>query len=120
MLSHAPLHRFGLRPLAGLLIRMLLVALPLIASVAAAPAQSPMIVTVDFRTALESYGKWEQHPRRGEVWIPDVDRNWRPYTVGRWVHTDEWGWYWVSADEEADWGWIFFHYGRWVLDRDRG
>jgi Family of unknown function (DUF6600) len=29
----------------------------------------------------------------------------------------EWGWYW-AADEE--WGWITYHYGRWVFDREFG
>jgi len=47
----------------------------------------------DFRIALESYGFWQPHPRWGEVWVPfGKPRGWRPYTVGRWVYTDEWGW----------------------------
>jgi hypothetical protein len=57
----------------------------------------------------------------GEVWIPTkVARDWRPYTVGRWVYTDDWGWYWVSDQAEDNWGWITFHYGRWVFDRELG
>ena len=39
---------------------------------------------------------------------------------GRWVYTEEWGWYWVSDEEEADWGWVAFHYGRWAHDRRLG
>jgi hypothetical protein len=75
----------------------------------------------DFQVALEPYGRWEQHSRWGEVWIPTkVARDWRPYTVGRWVYTDDWGWYWVSDQAEDNWGWITFHYGRWVFDRELG
>ncbi|HEY1153354.1 MAG TPA: DUF6600 domain-containing protein, partial [Pseudolabrys sp.] len=75
----------------------------------------------DFRIALESYGFWQQHPRWGEVWVPfGKPRSWRPYTVGRWVYTDEWGWYWVSGQDEEAWGWITFHYGRWIFDRRLG
>ncbi|MGN6462520.1 MAG: DUF6600 domain-containing protein [Pseudolabrys sp.] len=75
----------------------------------------------DFRVALESYGFWQEHPRWGEVWVPfGKPRGWRPYTVGRWVYTDEWGWYWVSGQDEEAWGWITFHYGRWIFDRRLG
>jgi hypothetical protein len=110
----------GMRLFAGALGLTLLSVAPLVGVASDAQAQSRMTVTVDFRTALEPFGRWDSHPRWGEVWLPKVERGWRPYTVGRWVHTDQWGWYWVSADAEADWGWIAFHYGRWVHDRDRG
>ncbi len=50
--------------------------------------------------------------------MPDgVPRDWRPYEYGHWVYTDDWGWYWVSDDDEDDWGWVVYHYGRWVHDR---
>jgi hypothetical protein len=69
---------------------------------------------VQFRTALTPHGRWQRHDRWGEVWIPARrDRDWRPYTVGRWVYTDEWGWYW---DSDEDFGWVTYHYGRWVLE----
>ncbi|HZP71301.1 MAG TPA: DUF6600 domain-containing protein [Pseudolabrys sp.] len=78
-------------------------------------------VSAEFQSALEPYGSWQPHPRFGEVWVPyDLPPGWRPYTYGRWVYTDEWGWYWVSDDEEADWGWVTFHYGRWAHDRRLG
>jgi len=78
-------------------------------------------VSAEFQSALEPYGSWQLHPRFGEVWVPyDLPPGWRPYTYGRWVYTDEWGWYWVSDDEEADWGWVTFHYGRWARDRRLG
>ena len=38
------------------------------------------------------------------------DRAWRPYTVGRWVFTDRYGWMWVSNEP---FGWATYHYGRW-------
>jgi hypothetical protein len=75
-------------------------------------------LTVQFRTALEPHGRWSRHNRWGEVWIPAKrDRDWRPYTVGRWVYTDEWGWYWAS---DEDFGWVTYHYGRWVRDAEFG
>ena len=49
---------------------------------------------------------------------PTCARDWRPYTNGRWVYTDDWGWYWAEADAEASWGWVTNHYGRWVYDND--
>jgi hypothetical protein len=73
---------------------------------------------VDFRAALDGYGQWVQHPRWGEVWIPDqLPPDWQPYRIGHWVYTDEWGWYW---DSEEEFGWITYHYGRWVFDRGLG
>ena len=78
-------------------------------------------VLAEFQSALEPYGSWQPHPRFGEVWVPyDLPPGWRPYTYGRWVYTEEWGWYWVSDEEEADWGWVTFHYGRWAHDRRLG
>jgi hypothetical protein len=86
---------------------------------ALAPAQAQ--VSGEFRDALEPYGEWRQHPRWGEVWVPDQrPPGWQPYTVGHWVYTDDWGWFWVSEDDEADWGWVTYHYGRWIHDRETG
>jgi hypothetical protein len=39
---------------------------------------------------------------------------------GHWVYTDDWGWYWVSDESEADWGWAVYHYGRWFFDPAEG
>jgi len=75
-------------------------------------------VSAEFQAALEPYGEWRRSARYGEVWVPDERPNgWRPYTEGHWVYTDDWGWYWVSDDQEADWGWVTYHYGRWVHER---
>ena len=87
---------------------------PQLGQARAQPQQEP----IDFRAALEGYGQWVQHPRWGEVWIPEqVGPDWQPYRLGRWVYTDEWGWYWDSAE---DFGWVTYHYGRWVFDRSFG
>ena len=88
-------------------------------TIAATPAHAQ--VPAEFQSALEPYGSWQLHPRFGEIWMPyDLPPGWRPYTYGRWVYTEEWGWYWVSDEEEADWGWVTFHYGRWAHDRRFG
>src|SRR5215210_3899415 len=81
------------------------------------PAHAQASVSVEFERALEPYGEWQHHSRWGEVWVPaNVSNEWRPYTVGRWVYTDDWGWYWIEGSPEAAWGWITFHYGRWLFD----
>jgi hypothetical protein len=78
-------------------------------------------VSDEFQAALAPYGEWREHPRWGQVWVPlDRPDGWRPYTYGHWVYTDDWGWYWVSDNDEADWGWVTYHYGRWVFDRSMG
>src|SRR6266700_2087199 len=79
-----------------------------------AAAQARSGISSEFRQALEPYGEFRTLPRWGEVWIPtQVARDWRPYTVGHWVYSDDYGWYWASDEAEADWGWVTFHYGRW-------
>ena len=40
----------------------------------------------------------------------NVGPAWRPYTVGRWVFTDRYGWMWTSNEP---FGWATYHYGRW-------
>jgi uncharacterized protein YraI len=63
-----------------------------------------------FYDRLDPYGEWVW--MQGQyVWVPvNVDRQWRPYTVGRWVYTDRHGWMWVSNEP---FGWATYHYGRW-------
>jgi hypothetical protein len=74
-------------------------------------------ISEDAQIALEQYGSWRPHPRFGDVWVPSaVPPDWRPYEYGHWVYTDEWGWYWVSDDVEANWGWVVYHYGRWAFE----
>ena len=100
----------------------LLSAAPAALAVTATPAMAQSeTVTVEFRTALEPYGSFRHVDRWGEVWVPSqVARDWRPYTVGHWVYSGDYGWYWISDQEEAPWGWVVFHYGRWVWIDDIG
>jgi uncharacterized protein DUF6600 len=109
-----------IRLLAGTVAVLLLAGSP-VAGFMITPAHAQASISVQFRTALQDHGRWQRHSRWGEVWVPaDVRRDWRPYTVGHWVYTDDWGWYWVEDAAEASWGWVTNHYGRWVYDDDIG
>src|SRR5262245_38203439 len=64
-----------------------------------------------FHDELSSYGDWLNEPDWGPVWVPHrVSSGWRPYTMGHWAWTDEYGWLWVS---DESYGWAVYHYGRW-------
>lgn len=103
------------------LARMRYVLLGLLAFVALgltpAAAQTGEVDIEVFYRELEPHGRWIDHERYGEVWVPDVERGWRPYTRGQWVSTEEHGWYWES---EEPFGWAVYHYGRWHLDDREG
>ena len=75
-------------------------------------AQSRQYVSPDIVGAedLDNYGRWQNSPEYGNVWIPAVEPGWAPYRAGRWVWEDFYGWTWVSYDP---WGWAPYHYGRW-------
>lgn len=67
----------------------------------------------EFYDDLQQYGTWVQDDQYGDVWVPDVDGDFRPYaTNGYWIQTD-YGTTWVSG---YPWGWATFHYGRWRYD----
>lgn len=88
---------------------------------ATAQAQDGDSVISEFRTALSPYGTWKRHHRWGEVWVVKQQApDWRPYTRGRWLYTNEWGWYWDVGPEEYAWGWVTYHYGRWANDLEYG
>jgi len=63
-----------------------------------------------FYDRLQPYGDWVW--LQGQyVWVPvNVDRQWRPYTYGRWIYTNRYGWMWAS---DEPFGWATYHYGRW-------
>ena len=66
-----------------------------------------------FYSSMSPYGEWIAIDHDVYAWHPlDVGPDWRPYTVGRWVWTDD-GWYWFS---DEPWGWAAYHYGRWYYD----
>ncbi len=120
MTFHLSIHRTGLRLVAWLVAALMLASVPILAG-AIAPAQAQAGVKAEFRLALEPYGKWQTVSRWGDVWVPaNRPRDWQPYTVGHWVYTDDWGWYWASDQPEDAWGWVTYHYGRWVLVADLG
>jgi hypothetical protein len=71
------------------------------------------ITEQDFYDALSPYGTWVYDNTYGDVWLPDVDEDFRPYqTAGYWLMT-EYGNTWVS---DYAWGWATFHYGSWRFD----
>ncbi|WP_326891536.1 DUF6600 domain-containing protein [Mesorhizobium sp.] len=88
--------------------------LPLLAPTAQAVHAAS--VSMEVRERLSRYGVWQISQPYGEVWVPSVAATWRPYTVGRWVWTDD-GWYWESGEP---FGAVVFHYGRWAYDDDLG
>jgi hypothetical protein len=62
---------------------------------------------------MEGNGHWVNDGSYGNVWTPNVaaaDPGWAPYSCGRWVWLDYYGWSWVGCES---WGWAPYHYGRW-------
>ena len=83
--------------------------LPLLSSSAMA-ATDESITVGTFYDRLASDGDWVQY-HGAAVFIPTkVQDGWRPYTVGHWVHTKQYGWLWVTDEK---FGWATYHYGRW-------
>ena len=81
------------------------------------PALShPVVARMTGAEDLDRYGAWQDRPKYGAVWYPQVDPGWVPYRHGRWSWVAPWGWTWV---DEAPWGFAPFHYGRWVQDGGR-
>jgi hypothetical protein len=110
--------------LAGLLFALLL---GLFTSSGAAFAQSSSAprasvpdepVQAEVRSVLAQYGRFVQHARFGEVWVPTVTpEGWHPYPPCHWVKTRQYGWYY---DDKTPWGQIVHHYGRWFWDQQIG
>ncbi|WP_192180522.1 DUF6600 domain-containing protein [Mesorhizobium amorphae] len=66
---------------------------------------------------LSSHGDWVSY-HGATVFVPvDVPDDWRPYTLGHWVYTEQYGWLWVS---DEPFGWATYHYGRWGYADDIG
>ena len=97
---------------------VVLLALTTVTSVPLKSAAAEPVSVSFFYDSLEPDGRWVEHHRYGRVWYPTrVADDWRPYTRGRWVWTEDYGWYWQSAER---FGWATYHYGRWDLDEDYG
>lgn len=78
---------------------------------------SRKIGSEDFNRVLIRYGDWIELHNRVFVWHPtSVNRDWQPYSDGRWFWT-EFGWFWDSYEP---FGWITNHYGRWDFDDQFG
>jgi hypothetical protein len=105
---------------ATLAASLLLSGIATIAIVGPASAQQVSVAVSfnSFHSRLANYGDWIYSDRWGEVWVPETDAGFRPYSSnGYWAYTDNYGWTWVS---DYEWGDIPFHYGRWVNDPDDG
>lgn len=71
-----------------------------------------------FYEPLAEHGSWVRHPDYDYVFVPSgLDASWRPYQEGRWLWTDDHGWYWDSAEPFA---WATYHYGRWGYEQAYG
>lgn len=105
----------------GARLRVLVVCVFGLLLATALPQKAEARADVDFNVfvgALSPHGTWFDYPRYGRVWRPaHVRHDWRPYTDGRWVWSDDYGWVW---DEDEDWGWATYHYGRWLFEPRHG
>lgn len=81
----------------------------------AAGVHAEVNVQINFNE-LNGYGEWINIAGYGTVWRPDADRDWRPFTYGHWVYSND-GWMW---DSDEPFGWIVCHYGDWLYDDDEG
>ncbi len=85
------------------------------------PQREPMRDQRDysmFYRELTPHGAWFDVAGYGYCFQPRVakDPSWRPYLDGRWVWSDR-GWAWSSNEP---FGWIVYHYGRWLLTTGHG
>ena len=60
---------------------------------------------------LDAYGRWQNVPDYGDVWVPNEPDGWVPYRDGNWTYQPYYGWTWVGYEP---WGWAPYHYGRWL------
>ncbi|HEX8789402.1 MAG TPA: DUF6600 domain-containing protein [Polyangiaceae bacterium] len=74
-----------------------------------------------FSDTLNGHGTWLDDDDYGTVWAPDpgdVGTGFAPYvSAGHWAYDDVEGYVWVS---DYPWGWVTFHYGRWILTAGHG
>lgn len=103
---------------AKLFVSAIILSIISIFSTNSVSAQGNDQVSLDlFYNELSPYGYWDNDPNYGEIWYPQVESNFRPYSSnGYWTMT-QYGNTWVS---NYSWGWAPFHYGRWVNTPHRG
>jgi uncharacterized membrane protein YgcG len=79
------------------------------------PEETNPRALTEFRSQLDPYGTWVQHPTYGTVWVPNasvVGTGFYPYvSSGHWALDEDSNWIWVS---DFPFGRIVFHYGRWA------
>jgi hypothetical protein len=64
-----------------------------------------------FYEELSQHGQWVEFENYGPVWHPtQVEEDWRPYTNGRWVPTEDGH----VFETQEPWGWATYHYGNWM------
>jgi len=81
------------------------------------PAEAASEDVAMFYDDLSQYGQWVEYDKYGPVWRPNqVADDWRPYTNGRWVPTDEGN----VFETEEPWGWATYHYGNWMPTENNG
>jgi hypothetical protein len=99
------------------ILSMILIIITLNQKSLAAPNPNPHPPGVEvgsFYSSLSPHGEWIELEAGFRVWRPlHMHPQWRPYLLGRWVWTDEYGWYWMSSEP---FGWVTYHYGRWYND----
>jgi hypothetical protein len=77
------------------------------------PSQQYVAEDTPGSEALDDNGRWQSTPDYGYAWTPAVvTAAWAPYRFGHWVWIVPWGWTWV---DDAPWGYVTSHYGRWVF-----
>jgi hypothetical protein len=105
-----------LRPWGFMVVLSLALALVLGAGFTAA-AQAASEDVAMFYDDLSQYGQWADYENYGPVWRPtQVPDDWRPYTDGRWVPTDNG----YVFETQEPWGWATYHYGNWMPTEGNG
>ena len=84
-------------------------ATAIISSATRARGGTPTAVTPEAQD-LDAYGRWQNVPDYGDVWVPNEPDGWVPYRNGNWTYEPYYGWTWVGYEP---WGWAPYHYGRW-------
>jgi hypothetical protein len=109
MWQHRRIH--GARPWKA----MLVLVVACLISVTTEPASAQTVRYFD--EPLSPYGYWVEDPYYGRVWRPlETPADWRPYPTADGSHRRH-GWVWVS---EEPYGWVVYHYGRWVWTSQYG
>ncbi len=62
--------------------------------------------------SLDPYGRWQNDPSYGYVWVPQEPQGWAPYQNGQWIDEGYYGYSWLGAEP---WGWAPYHYGNWYM-----